>query len=71
MTNSAPKATVIIDGTENVVYLKSHSQLIGVLQKFDLLPESVLVVRNGDLIPEDTEINNGDVLTVINIISGG
>ena len=71
MVNSTPKATLILNGSENIVYLKSRSQLIGVLQKFDILPESVLVIRNGELIPEDTEISDGDILSVINIISGG
>ena len=71
MVNSTPKATLILNGSEHIVYLKSRSQLIGVLQKFDILPESVLVIRNGELIPEDTEISDGDILSVINIISGG
>ena len=71
MVNSAPKATLVINGSEEIVYIKTRSQLASVLKKFDILPESVLAVRNGDLIPEDTVIHDGDVINIINIISGG
>lgn len=71
MVNSAPKATLVINGSEEIVYIKTRSQLASVLKKFDILPESVLAVRDGDLIPEDTVIHDGDVINIINIISGG
>ncbi len=36
-----------------------------------LNPESVLAVRNGELITEDTRLNDGDEVRLVAVISGG
>jgi len=42
-----------------------------VLNRMKLLPESVLVLRNGNLVPEDERLEVGDEVKVVAVISGG
>ena len=41
------------------------------LEKIDVLPESVIVTRAGELITEDELLEAGDVLKLVAVISGG
>jgi sulfur carrier protein len=41
------------------------------LHKIGLLPESVLAVRQGELITEDEILVDGDVIKLVAVISGG
>ncbi len=41
------------------------------LKYLKLLPESVLVVRNGQLIAEDQKLQPGDEVKIVSVISGG
>ena len=41
------------------------------LKHIRVLPENVLVVRNGQLIPEDEKLYPGDEVKVVAVISGG
>ena len=41
------------------------------LKKIDVLPESVLITRNGELITEDEILNEGEQIRLIAVISGG
>ena len=41
------------------------------LKYLKLLPESVLVVRNGQLVAEDQKVQPGDEIKVVSVISGG
>ena len=42
-----------------------------VLRRLSVLPESVLVVRDGRLITEDEWLHPGDTVRVIPVVSGG
>jgi sulfur carrier protein ThiS len=41
------------------------------LKYLKLLPESVLVVRNGQLTAEDQKLQPGDEVKIVSVISGG
>ncbi|MAT41965.1 MAG: hypothetical protein CL609_06460 [Anaerolineaceae bacterium] len=41
------------------------------LKELDLLPESYLVVRNGELIVEQEYLKDGDVIKLVPVVSGG
>jgi sulfur carrier protein ThiS len=41
------------------------------LKRIRVLPESVLVVSNGKLVPEDHRLEVGDEVKVVDVISGG
>jgi sulfur carrier protein ThiS len=41
------------------------------LKRLDLLPDSVLVVRNGTLVTEDQRLLAEDVVKIVAVVSGG
>ena len=41
------------------------------LKYLKLLPESVLVVRNGQLVAEDQKLQPADEVKIVSVISGG
>jgi sulfur carrier protein ThiS len=41
------------------------------IEAIGLHPESVLAVRDGELIKEDTRLNDGDEIKLVAMISGG
>lgn len=41
------------------------------LKYLKLLPESVLVLRNGHLIAEDQKLQAGDEVKIVSVVSGG
>ncbi len=45
--------------------------VLQLLKRVDLLPESVLVVRNGQLVTEDQRLAPGDEVKIVSVISGG
>jgi sulfur carrier protein ThiS len=45
--------------------------LLSALQKIDILPESVIATREGELIEEDEILEDGVVIKLIAAISGG
>jgi len=45
--------------------------LIHALEKIDVQPESVIGTRDGELITEDEILQEGDVIKLVAVISGG
>ncbi len=45
--------------------------LLSSLQKIEVLPESVIATRNGEMILEDEILHDGDEVKLIAVISGG
>ena len=41
------------------------------LKQIGVLPETVLPIRNGELITEDERLKEGDVIRLVAVISGG
>lgn len=41
------------------------------LLKLDISPEAVLPTRNGELVNEEEIVNEGDVIKLVAVISGG
>ncbi len=41
------------------------------LEKLNIQPESVIPILNGELITDDMIINEGDVIRLVAVISGG
>ena len=51
--------------------IKAGSTLLSALNKLEILPESVICVRDGELITEDTILRDGDTIKLVSVISGG
>ena len=51
--------------------VKPGMTLLSALQKIDVIPESVIATRGGELILDDEILRDGDVVKLIAVISGG
>ncbi|GAB4485761.1 MAG: MoaD/ThiS family protein [Anaerolineales bacterium] len=60
---------LILRGKEYEV--KSGMTLLDSLKKIDVLSESVIAVRNGEMILDDEILKDGDVVKLVAVISGG
>jgi len=45
--------------------------LLAALKKCDIIPESVVATRDGEMILDDEILNDGDVVKLVAVISGG
>lgn len=54
-----------------VFEIRPGMTLLSSLIKLDILPETVLVIRNGEMITEDEVLTDGDSIDLIEVISGG
>lgn len=55
---------IILEETKDLTVSK-------ILKRLDLLPETYLCVRNGDLLTERELIRDGDTIRLVPVISGG
>jgi sulfur carrier protein ThiS len=51
--------------------VRSGMALMDALKKVNILPESVIATRDGEVITEDEILENGDVVKLVAVISGG
>ena len=51
--------------------VKAGSTILAALNKLEILPESVICVREGELVTEDIMLKEGDVIKLVSVISGG
>lgn len=51
--------------------VKPGMTLLAALQKVGVLPEAVLATRDGEMITEDEILQEGEVIKLVAVISGG
>ena len=51
--------------------VKPGMTLLSALQKINVIPESVIATRNGEMILDDEILKDGDVVKLVAVISGG
>jgi thiamine biosynthesis protein ThiS len=56
---------------DNQYEVKPGMTLLSSLEKIGVLPESVIAVRNGEMILEDEILKDGDEVKLVAVISGG
>ncbi|OQY31162.1 MAG: hypothetical protein B6I38_06245 [Anaerolineaceae bacterium 4572_5.1] len=62
-------ATIILRDQKHEV--KAGMTLLSALNKLEILPESVICVRDGELVTEDTMLKAGETINLVSVISGG
>ena len=62
-------ATIILRNQKHEV--KAGSTILSALQKLEILPESIICVRDGELVTEDIILKEGDIIKLVSVISGG
>ena len=65
------KTTTTIILRDQKYEVKAGMTLLAALNKIDILPESVICVRDGDLLTEDNILKNGETIKLVSVISGG
>jgi sulfur carrier protein ThiS len=51
--------------------VKPGMNLLSALQKCNIVPESVIATRDGEMILDDEILKDGDVIKLVAVISGG
>lgn len=51
--------------------VKAGMTLLSVLKKCNIVPESVIATRDGEMILDDEILKDGDVVRLVAVISGG
>ncbi len=51
--------------------VKPGMTLLSALQKTNIIPESVIATRDGEMILDDEILREGDVVKLVAVISGG
>jgi sulfur carrier protein ThiS len=51
--------------------VKPGMTLLSALEKINIIPESVIATRSGEMILDDEILKDGDVVKLIAVISGG
>jgi sulfur carrier protein len=62
---------VVLVLRDREVHAKAGMTLLSTLEKAEILPETVLATRDGELILEDEILRDGDVIRLVAVISGG
>jgi len=56
---------------DKVYEVKGGMTLLAALEKTNILPETVIATRDGELIPEDEILRDGEDVRLVAVISGG
>lgn len=51
--------------------VKAGMALLDALKKCNIVPESVIATRNGEMMTDDEILKDGDVIKLVAVISGG
>ncbi|MBI2528447.1 MAG: MoaD/ThiS family protein [Candidatus Rokubacteria bacterium] len=62
---------VVLRYPKREVELAGRRRVKDLLRELDVLPETVLVIRGGDLLTGDTVVGDEDVIELRPVISGG
>jgi sulfur carrier protein ThiS len=58
-------------GNEEVVDVDDKALGSDLLGKLNLAPDAHIITRNSSPVPIDDEMSNGDVIEIIQVVSGG
>ena len=56
---------------EQEVEIEEESTVSDILKEIKLNPQTVIVSRQGEIIPDTEKVKNGDKLEAIRVVSGG
>ncbi|MCP4141096.1 MAG: MoaD/ThiS family protein [Chloroflexi bacterium] len=62
-------ATIVLRNQKYEV--KAGSTILAALNKLEILPESIICVRDGELVTEDVILRKGEIIKLVSVISGG
>lgn len=60
-----------VDYRGEITEIQGVKNVRELIKKMELNPETVLVIKAGELLTEDTKLEENDKVKIINVISGG
>ncbi len=65
------KVKIIDTEQEWIVEISAPTSIKDILEKIGLSPEEYIVSKNGEVVPEDEEVSDGDTIILYPVVSGG
>jgi thiamine biosynthesis protein ThiS len=62
---------VCLGGKTKSLSMPEKSSIEKLLESMGINPETVVVLRNGEIVPESERLSNKDRIEIIDIVSGG
>jgi len=62
---------IFIERIQKTIEREFSGKVKDLLKSVDINPNSVLVVRNNELITEEDDVKNSDSINILSVISGG
>ena len=62
---------VILRNPRREVEIEGNASVTEVLERLDVIPETVLVIRDGELLMKTDRVADGDTIELRPVISGG
>lgn len=62
---------IFIEKENKVKDIKFQGRLSDLLKKLKINPQTVIITRNKKLITLDTQLNQGDKIEILSVVSGG
>lgn len=62
---------VRIEKQDKEVELEFNGSGRDLMQQLDVNPESCIVVRNGEIVTDDVQLENSDTVEFVSVVSGG
>lgn len=65
------KYTIIFNEKEETKELKNEKTILDILKELEISPQTVVIKKNDKITDENTKIENGDIIKIIQVIYGG
>lgn len=62
---------LVVEDKKDTCSFPPSAQIVDLLEKFNRNPEAVVVKRNEKIVPEGEELEDGDEIEIIPVVSGG
>ncbi len=62
---------VCSEGKTKMIKMPEKSSIENLLEKLEINPETVVVLRNGEVVPDFEELENKDRIEILDIVSRG
>ena len=62
---------IFIDKNNHTQELTFSGNVADLLERLEINPETVIVAKNGVLVPQYDELNDSDEIQIISVLSGG
>ena len=63
--------TLIFENKKEELELKKNSKIKDIMNELEVYPETTVVKKNGEIADEESIIENGDEVHIIQIVYGG